>query len=90
MFGDIRAIKRAHERGLEMKECRRLNTREAAEYLGLSPRTLERLRLRGGGPIYEKPIRRCLYRIDALDAWASAAQRRSTSDPGPSANNASV
>ena len=33
---------------------KRLRTPEAAAYLGLSPSTLEKLRLYGGGPVYYK------------------------------------
>lgn len=57
----------------------RLNTREAASFCGLSPRTLEKLRVTGGGPEYERPLRRCLYRVEALEQWLSASRRKSTS-----------
>jgi excisionase family DNA binding protein len=60
----------------------RLNTREAAKYLGLSEGTLEKLRIVGGGPEYFKPNRRVVYDRDALDAWLSGKRRRSTSDAG--------
>lgn len=55
------------------------DTRAAALYLGLSPRTLEKWRLSGEGPSYFKRGRRCLYRLDDLDAWAEAGRRNSTS-----------
>jgi hypothetical protein len=55
------------------------NTRAAALYLGLSPRTLEKWRMTGQGPSYTKRGRRCLYRLEDLDAWAEAGMRRSTS-----------
>lgn len=35
-----------------------LTTAQAAAYLGLSPRTLEEWRLRGGGPVFRKLGRR--------------------------------
>ena len=61
-----------------------LFTVEAAFLLGLSPRTVEALRLRGGGPPYiqitQKAVR---YRRRDLDAWITARSRKSTSDPGP-------
>lgn len=38
--------------------ARGLTTRQAAEVLGVSPRTLEDWRLRGGGPVYRKVGRR--------------------------------
>jgi hypothetical protein len=55
------------------------NTRAAAIYLGLSPRTLEKWRLTGQGPPYTKCGRRCLYRLEDLDVWAEAGMRESTS-----------
>jgi hypothetical protein len=59
-----------------------LRTAEAATYLALSRRTLEKLRVTGGGPPYRKLLRCVTYRVDDLDAWADTCQRRSTSDPG--------
>ncbi len=41
----------------------------AAEYLGLSPATLETLRSRGGGPPFVKLGRRVVYRQGDLDLW---------------------
>ncbi len=66
-----------------MNLTKRLSTREAAAYCGLSPRTFEKLRLTGRGPEYEKPggLRRCVYPVDSLDRWLSASRRRSTSAP---------
>jgi excisionase family DNA binding protein len=61
------------------------STLQAANYLGLSRRTLEGFRCRGGGPAFVKAGRRCLYRLEDLDAWALANRRASTSDPGPQA-----
>jgi len=55
------------------------NRRAAALYLGLSPRTLEKWRLTGQGPLYTKRGRRCVYRLEYLDVWAEAGMRRSTS-----------
>ncbi len=47
-----------------------LRTPEAASYLGLSPSTLEKLRLEGGGPEFVRLGRRALgYDVAALDAW---------------------
>lgn len=56
------------------------STEQAATYLGLSRRTLEGFRCRGGGPLFIKAGRRCLYRQEDLDEWALANRRRSTSD----------
>jgi hypothetical protein len=59
----------------------RLRTPAAAEYVGLSTSTLEKLRLTGAGPIYEKAGPKIVvYRVDDLDAWLSTGRRRSTSD----------
>jgi hypothetical protein len=61
----------------------RLRTPAAADYVGLSASTLEKLRLTGGGPIYEKAGPKIVvYKIENLDAWLSARRRTSTSDPG--------
>ncbi|MGH6661159.1 MAG: helix-turn-helix transcriptional regulator [Rhodospirillales bacterium] len=54
-----------------------LTQHEAAAYLRLSPRTLERHRVAGTGPAFVKAGRRILYRRDEIDAWA--AQRTFTS-----------
>jgi len=61
---------------------RYLRTPEAATHLGLSPRTLEKHRCFGTGPIYRRLGGRIVYSIDDLDAWAACGTRRSTSDPG--------
>ena len=57
-----------------------LNQRAAAAMLGLSPRTLERFRCTGFGPVYRKLGRRVLYRPADLDAWIASRVRTSTSD----------
>jgi len=56
-------------------------TAHAAGYLGLSPRTLEKLRVRGGGPTYAKFGRRVVYAVEDLDRWAAERRRDSTSAP---------
>lgn len=67
------------------KEAPLLTTAAAAEYLGLSPRTLEAWRLRGSPFPYVKLGSRCLYRRADLEAHLDANLRRSTADPGPAA-----
>jgi len=57
-----------------------LTTKQAAEYLGLSPRTLERMRRNGGGPVYRKHGRHVLYHINDLDAWSRARAQQTTAD----------
>ena len=59
-----------------------LRTHDAAAFLGLSGRTLEKHRCFGTGPIYRKLGGRIVYAIADLDAWAEQGLRRSTSDPG--------
>ena len=59
-----------------------LRTPDAAVHLGLSPRTLEKHRCYGTGPVYHKLGGRIVYRLADLDAWAQQGVRRSTSDPG--------
>lgn len=59
-----------------------LTTPDAATHLGLSPRTLEKHRCYGTGPVYRRLGGRIVYAITDLDAWATLGTRRSTSDPG--------
>jgi len=64
-----------------------LVTSEAAFLLGLSHRTLEALRLRGGGPPFVKVTSRAVrYRRCDIDAFIVARRRTSTSDPGLAAD----
>jgi helix-turn-helix protein len=58
-----------------------LNNDEAAAYLKLSPRTLEKQRTLGGGPRFRKFGRRVMYALADLEAWANARACESTSDP---------
>lgn len=65
---------------------RYLGTQEAARYCGLSHRTLEKLRISGGGPPFLKvTLRRVIYRVSDLDRWLCRDLRASTSDPGSGA-----
>lgn len=59
-----------------------LKTSEAAERLRLSPRTLEKLRVNGGGPKFCKFGSAVLYLEEELAAWVAARLRSSTSDKG--------
>jgi hypothetical protein len=54
---------------------RYLTNDEAADYLRLSPRTLEKQRVIGGGPKFRKFGRRVMYAVADLDAWAAAQLR---------------
>lgn len=62
--------------------ARLLRTRDAAELLGLSRRTLEKHRTYGTGPKFLKLGGRVVYRACDLQEWASLGERTSTSDPG--------
>jgi excisionase family DNA binding protein len=61
---------------------RLLTQREAASALRLSERTLERLRLQGGGPLYVKAGRAVRYRESDLEEWIDARVVSSTSAIG--------
>ena len=63
-------------------ERRYLSTREAADYLGLSARTLDRYRVSGEGPVFHRFGGRVRYLREDLDAWAKARRRASTADDG--------
>ncbi len=52
--------------------------REAAQYLSLSPRTLQQWRWTGDGPRFVKLGRRVAYSIYELDEFIGARVRRST------------
>ena len=62
-----------------------LTTEQAAAYLWLSRRTLERYRVRGGGQPFLSYCNRVLYLRSDLDAWVVERRRLSTSDKGQSA-----
>jgi predicted DNA-binding transcriptional regulator AlpA len=69
---------------VQMHSPLHLRTPAAAEYVGLSASTLEKLRLTGGGPAYFKSGRKIVvYRPQDLDEWLALGRRKSTSDPGP-------
>jgi hypothetical protein len=60
--------------------ARFLSNREAATFLNLSPRTLEKMRVQGGGPTFRKFGRRVQYAPSDLELWANARSYDSTSD----------
>jgi hypothetical protein len=62
-------------------QTRYLSNDEAAEFLKLSPRTLEKQRVIGNGPRFRKFGRRVVYEIGDLRAWADARTCESTCDP---------
>ncbi|PAQ05471.1 helix-turn-helix transcriptional regulator [Mesorhizobium temperatum] len=56
-----------------------LSTAQAAFYIGLSQRTLEKMRLTGNGPKFRKHGRYVRYHIDELDDWSKGRPQ----DPTP-------
>ena len=61
--------------------ARYLTNDEAADFLRLSPRTLEKQRVIGGGPRFRKFGRRVMYAITDLETWADSRSFEMTSDP---------
>lgn len=59
---------------------RLLRTKEAARFLGISIRTLEKHRTYGTGPTYRKIGGRVLYAVEDLQAWTAIGARKSTRD----------
>ena len=57
-----------------------LTTHEAASYLRLSARTLERLRVTGTGPKFVRIGKSIRYQPSALEAYIAARVRSSTSE----------
>lgn len=60
-----------------------LTPKEAAEFLGLTPRFLEMRRYRGDGPLFIRISGRVIrYRREDLETWVGERVRSSTADPG--------
>lgn len=59
-----------------------VDTRKAAAYLGVSPYTLEKKRVTGGGPPFRKHFGRVVYAVSDLEEWSARRLRVSTTDPG--------
>jgi predicted DNA-binding transcriptional regulator AlpA len=57
-----------------------MRTAEAARWLGLSGRTLEKHRTYGTGPAYKKIGGRVVYALSDLQTWADRGSRTSTTD----------
>lgn len=57
-----------------------LNSPQAAHYLRMSNRQIERLRSRGDGPIFRRHGRYIRYHIDDLVAWSEDTRRPSDAD----------
>lgn len=59
---------------------RYLRAPDAARFLGISIRTLEKHRTYGTGPTYRKIGGRIVYSVEDLQAWTENGIRKSTSD----------
>ncbi len=60
-----------------------IDEREAASFLGMTPRFMQDRRQKGGGAKYVSISRRCVrYRRSDLRAWSEGLLKRSTSDTG--------
>ena len=57
------------EAALALPQRAYLDTREAADHLGLSTQQLELWRMKGGGPAFHRVGRKCLYAVDDLRAF---------------------
>ena len=62
------------------RALRYLTNEESAMFLKLSPRTLDKFRVLGGGPKFRKFGRRVIYALDDLETWANSRICESTSD----------
>ena len=73
-------------------ERQMFSTKSAAAYVSdpdspLSPRTLEKWRIVGGGPAFIRVGGRVFYSRRDLDQWLVSCRRRSTSDQGEQIRN---
>jgi predicted site-specific integrase-resolvase len=59
-----------------------VKTKEAADFLQISHKTMEKWRVVGGGPRYFKAGGRVLYNKAELEAWILGRSHESTSDQG--------
>ncbi|HEY3909465.1 MAG TPA: helix-turn-helix domain-containing protein [Stellaceae bacterium] len=62
-----------------------LSTGEAAFLCAMSPRSLEKWRVVGGGPLFVRLGRATRYRRRDLVEWSERRRRKSTSDRGEAA-----
>lgn len=70
----------AERTGAGRTVSRWLTTPQAAEHLGMSRRTFEGYRSKGGGPPFAKLGSCVRYRREDLDHWAESRIVRSTSE----------
>jgi excisionase family DNA binding protein len=69
-----------HFTNIALRRSVMLTVHEAADYLRLSERTLERMRVTGFGPNFVKVGRSVHYRQSDLDAWIASRVIKSTSE----------
>lgn len=55
-------------------------TLKLSEFLGVSPRTIENWRLRGGGPKYVMVGGRPRYQPETVQEWLKSREQRHSSD----------
>ena len=67
----VRHILQSNGGGMGNDDGGFMNTRRAADYLGLSPRTLDGYRVSGDGPAFHRFGNRVRYRRPDLDEWAA-------------------
>lgn len=67
-----------------MDKERLITDKEVAELTGIPRKTLQNLRIRGGGPHFIKIGKNCRYRPSEIENWLKANTRRTTSDRGDS------
>src|SRR5471032_3289247 len=63
-----------------------LNTPQAAHYLGLSKKTLEKFRVIGGSPKFRRHGNHVVYHIKDLDDWSEGTTHITTHTPAPVAD----
>lgn len=85
----LRMDTKAREESSTRKTIAVLDTRAAADFLGVSARTLEGFRVRGGGPRFVKIGGSVRYRLASLEEYLQQQERASTADPGRPADSAS-
>ncbi len=62
----------------DLNNCAYWDTKRAALSLGVTPKFLQALRQRGGGPVFAKLGRRVVYAKHELDRWVEANSYSST------------
>lgn len=67
-----------------MLDERLITDREVSKLTGIPRKTLQALRLRGGGPDFIKIRSSCRYRPSEIENWLKANTRKTTSEGGNS------